>query len=310
MAKCLVVGGSGYVGRELCRQLADRGDEVFVFGRSDQPAGTPGVWLKGDITKQETIQAAWGDYKFDIIHHLASLPGDTGDPVQMVTVNVLGLTNMLVYARDTEVKRVVVSSSISAYEWFPATKFNSPDYMPVDEEHPTRPKDMYSSTKRMQEILAMTFYHQYGLPVAVLRLTAVVGPRGSGGGRGYRDMAQKLKEGKTVQIPHFTMDELCHYVDIRDVARMHIVASEHPNAVGEIFNCCGPAPTRGSEFAEIITRIVPGIEVEVGFPWSMAQGGEISFDMSKAKRLLDFEPQYTLEDAIWSIKEWVDAGGP
>ena len=309
MAKCLVVGGSGYVGRELCRQLADRGNEVFVFGRSDQPAGAPGVWLKGDITKQDTIQAALGDYKFDIIHHLASLPGDTGDPVQMVTVNLLGLTNMLVYARDTEVKRFVLASSLSAYEWFPATKFNPPDYMPVDEEHPTRPKDMYSSTKRMQEILALTFHHQYGLPVAVLRLTAVVGPRGSGGGRGYRDMAEKLEEGKSVQIPHFTMAELCHYVDIRDVARLHIAAGEHPNAVGEIFNCSAAAPTRGSEFAEIIDRIVPGIEVEVGFPWSMAQGEELSLDMSKAKRLLDFEPQYSLEDAIWSIKEWVDAGG-
>jgi nucleoside-diphosphate-sugar epimerase len=309
MAKCLVVGGSGYVGRELCRQLADRGDEVFVLGRSAQPAGAPGVWLKGDITKQDTIQAALGDYKFDIIHHLASLPGDTGDPVQMVTVNLLGLTNMLVYARDTEVKRFILSSSLSAYEWFPATKFNPPDYLPVDEEHPTRPKDMYASTKRMQEILAMTFYHQYEVPVVVLRLTAVVGPRGSGGGRGYRDMAEKLKEGKTVQIPHFTMDELCHYVDIRDVARMHIAAGEHPNAVGEIFNCAAAAPTRGSECAEIIERLVPGIEVEVGFPWSMAQGEELSLDMSKAKRLLDFEPQYSLEDAIWSIKEWVDAGG-
>ena len=90
---------------------------------------------------------------------------------------------------------------------------------------------------------------------------------------------------------------------------MHVVAGEHPNAVGEIFNCCGPAAVRGSEFAGIVERAVPGIEVTTGFPWSMAQGGEISFDMSKAKRLLGFEPQYTLEDSIRSIKEWVDAGG-
>jgi len=269
----------------------------------------PGVWLKGDITQEGTIRSTLSNHQFDVIYHVASLPGDTGNPVQMVTVNVLGLTNMLVYARDTEVKRFVLSSSISAYEWYPATKFNPPDYMPVDEDHPTRPKDMYSSTKRMQEILAMTFYHQYGVPVTALRLTAVVGPGGRGGGRGWREFAEMLAEGKRVQIPHFTMDELCHYVDLRDVARMHIVAGEHPNAVGEIFNCCGPGPTRGSEFAEIVQRIVPGIKVEVGFPWSMAQGGEIAFDMSKAKRLLDFEPQYTLEDSIRYIKEWVDAGG-
>ena len=309
MAKCLVVGGTGYVGRELCRQLAGRGDEVTNFGRSRPPASLPGTWVQGDLTDSHAMQEALRGYHFDVVHHVASLPGDTGDAGQMVAVNIVGLTNMLVYARDTHVKRFVLSSSCSAYEWYPGTAFNPPDYMPVDEEHPTRPKDMYSSTKRMQEILAMTFYHQYDLPVTALRLTAVVGPGGRGGGRSWREFAERLNEGTRVQIPHFSLDELCHYVDLRDVARMHIVAGEHPNAVGEIFNCCGPAPTRGSEFVEIVERIVPGIKAETGFPWSMAQGNEIEFDMSKAKDLLDFEPQYTLEDSIRSIKEWVDAGG-
>jgi nucleoside-diphosphate-sugar epimerase len=309
MAKCLVVGGSGYVGRELVRQLAERGDDVHILARSDQPENMPGVWLKGSITVGESLHAALDSHQFDTIYHVASLPGDTGDPVQMVMVNLLGLTNMLAWARDTKARRFVLSSSVSAYEWYPGTKFSPPLYLPVDEDHPTRPKDMYSSTKRMQEILALTFYHQYGLPVTVLRLTAVVGPAGRGGGRSWREFAQQLKGGKTIQLPHFSADELCHYVDLRDVARMHLVVGEHPNAVGQIFNCCGPAATRGSEFAAIVERVVPGIKVQFGFPWSMAQGGEIQFDMSKAKELLGFVPEYTLEDSIRSIKDWVDAGG-
>ena len=181
--------------------------------------------------------------------------------------------------------------------------------MPVDEAHPARPKDIYASTKRMQEILAMTYYHQYGLPVTALRLTAVVGPGGRGGGRGWREFAEMLAAGESVQIPHFSLDELCHYVDLRDAARMHIVAGEHPNAPGEVFNCCGPGPTRGSEFAAIVESVAPGIQVNTGFPWSMAQGGEIEFDMSKARRLLDFAPRYTLRETVQSIKEWVDGGG-
>ena len=309
MSKCLVVGGSGYIGRELVNQLAARGDEVFVFGRSAQPQDMPGTWLQGDMTQPDTIGAALGSHRFDVIYHVASLPGDTGDPLQMVTINLLGLTHLLIYARDSEVKRFVLSSSVSAFEWYPATTFAAPDYMPVDEEHPTRPKDMYASTKRMQEILALTFYHQYGLPVAALRLTAVVGPGGRGGGRGWREFAVMLAAGEAVQIPHFTLDELCHYVDLRDAARMHIAAGEHPRAVGEVFNCCGPGPTRGSDFAAIMESVSPGIEVSTGFPWSMAQGGEIEFDMSKAKRLLDFSPRYTLRETIQSIKAWVDAGG-
>ncbi len=309
MAKCLVVGGSGFVGRELCRQLAERGDELVVFDRLEQPVGVPGVWLRGDITRPETIQAALGDYHFDIIYHTASRPGDTGDPVDMVTTNLLGLVHMLVYARDTEVKRFVLTSSVSAHGWYPGAKFHPADYLPVDEEHPTRPQDMYSSTKRMQEILALTFFYQYGVPVTALRLTVVAGPDGRGGGRAWRTFAEQLREGKRVQIFHFSPEEVCHYVDVRDVARMHIVAGEHPNAPGEIFDCCGPTPTRGSEFAAIVECLVPGIKVEYGFPWSLAQGGTIYFNMSKAKELLGYEPKYTFEETLGNIRQWINAGG-
>jgi len=307
MQTVLVTGATGYVGREVVRQLLELGKDVTALGRTKPDADIS--FIQADFTDAAALEAALDGKAYDCIMHIASLPGDTGDPVQMVRVNVNGCQNMLEFARKSGTKRFVLSSSISAYEWYPATKFSPPDYMPVDEEHPCRPRDMYSTTKRMQELLAMTYYHQYGVPTTALRLTAVVGPRGRGGGRGYREMAEKMAEGKSVQIPHFSLQELCHYVDIRDVARMHIVAGEHPAAVGEIFNCCGPGPTRGSEFAAAVEECVPGIKVECGFPWSMAQGGEICFSMEKAKRLLGFEPRYTLADSIRSIKEWIDAGG-
>lgn len=307
MKTFLVTGATGYVGREIVRQLLARGKDVTALARTQPESGV--AWIKADFTDRAGLDRALDGKSFEAIIHAASLPGDTGDPLQMVSVNVDGLQNMLQYAVRSKAQRFVLSSSISAYEWYPATKFSAPDYLPVDEEHPCRPRDMYSTTKRMQELLALTYWHQYRLPVTVLRLTAVVGPRGRGGGRGWREFAEKLAAGATVQIPHFSEQELCHYVDLRDVGRMHVVAAEHPKAVGEIFNCCGPGPTRGSEFVAIVKKLAPGIAVECGFPWSMAQGGEISFSMEKAKRLLGYVPEHTLEDAVRSIKEWVDAGG-
>ncbi len=307
MESVLVTGATGYVGGEVVRQLAALGKEVTALDRMLPREKL--AFIQADLTDVTQLQQALCGRSFDCVMHLASLPSDTGDATQMVQVNVNGCQNILEWARQAKVGRFVLASSISAYEWYPATKFSPPDYMPVDEEHPCRPRDMYSTTKRMQELLAMTYFHQYGLPTTALRLTAVVGPHGRGGGRSWRKFAESLAEGKRVQVPHFSATELCHYVDLRDVARMFIVAGEHPAAVGEIFNCCGPRPTRGSEFAEILERLVPGIEVDFGFPWSMAQGGEIAFDGSKAKKLLDFEPLYTMEDSIRSIKDWVDAGG-
>lgn len=307
MAKVLVTGATGYVGRELVRQLVERKDQVWALGRHKAALGIP--FIEADLTDGNGLAKSLNGLSFDWIHHIASLPGDTGNPVQMIQSNVVGLQNILEIARNNPVKRFVLASSISAYEWYPATKFNPPDTMPVPEDHPCRPKDMYSSSKRIQEILAMTYYYQYRVPVTVLRLTAVVGPRGRGGGRGWREFAEQLAQGHRVAIPHFSADELCHYVDIRDVARMHIAASENDGAIGEIFNCCGPGPTRGNEFAKAVEAVRPGIIVEYGFPWSMAQGGEIAFDMSKAKRLIGFVPQYSLAESVKSIIEWIDNGG-
>jgi nucleoside-diphosphate-sugar epimerase len=307
MDRILVTGAAGYVGSEIVRQLVDIGKDVTSITRRHAHDMTP--CIETDLTDFNSLDRALQGFEFDTIIHVASLPGDTGDPQEMIRVNVVGCSNILEVARRMKVNRFVHASSISAYEWYPATPFVAPDYMPVDENHPCRPRDIYSTTKRMQEHLAMTYFHQYGLPTTVLRLTAVVGPGGRGGGRGWGELAAMMAEGKRVQVPHFTPQELCHYVDLRDVARMHITVAEHPAAVGEIFNCCGPAPTRGYEFTEILQKLVPGIEVEFGFPWSMAQGGEIAFDMSKAKNLLGFEPKYTIEDSLRSIKDWIDAGG-
>ena len=307
MERVLVSGSNGFVGTELVRQLIQSGKKVTGLGRSDPEEKIP--FIKADLTDYESLSDALKGKKFDTIMHLASLPGDTGNPLEMVKVNVNGCQNILEYARLAKVDRFVLASSVSSYEWFPTIKFCPPDYMPVDEIHPCRPKEMYAVTKYMQELLTMTYYHQYKLPVSILRITAVVGPAGKGGARSWREIAKSLSEGKKVQIPYFSIKEMCHYVDIRDVARMFISAAEHPKAIGEIFNCKGAAPTRGYEFANIVKKLFSGIEVECGFPWSMAQGGEISFSMEKAKRLMDFEPIYSLEDTIKSIKDWIDSGG-
>ena len=143
----------------------------------------------------------------------------------------------------------------------------------------------------------------------MVRVTAVVGPRGHGGGGMWHEFAEQLVGGEWIQLPQMSEDDLSHFVDIRDVAAMHIAAGTQEGAVGEAFNCCGPGPTRGYEFAEIVRNITPGIEVKYGFPWSMSQGGELAFDMSKAKKLIGFEPQYSVADSVRCIKEWADAGG-
>lgn len=308
MAKYLLTGSAGFVGNEVIRQLkAENADITAIVFRESCAEGVK--FIKTDITRKDDLNSRLEGCDFDYILHVASLPGDTGDPYQMMDVNVNGCLNMLELARVKKVKKIVIASSISAYEWYPATKFNPPDYLPVDERHHCRPRDMYSTTKRMQELLALTYFTQYSVPASCLRLTAIIGPNGQGGGRGWRTFAEALSEGRKVQIPHFSFDEMCHYVDIRDVAAMLIFTAKSPASAGEIFNCCGPRAITGREFEAIIHKFYPEITVECGFPWSMAQGNQISFSMDKAKQVMAFEPKYDLEASIAYIKEWIDKGG-
>lgn len=303
----LVTGAAGYVGTEVTRQLVLQGYEVTALDMLKPDADV--AWINVDFTDKAALDTAMEGKSFDVIMHIASLPGDTGDPYQMMRVNVHGTLNLLELARKLQVKRFAQVSSISAYEWYPATKFNKPDSMPVDETHHCRPKDMYSTSKRMQELLCRTYWWEYKVPTVAIRLTAVVGAHAKGGGRGWRVFAEQMSEGKKVEIPHFKAEELCHYVDVRDVARMLIAVSESDSAVGEVFNCCGPRAVRGYEIAQWVQELVPGVEVVYGFPWSMAQGDEIEFSMEKAKKLIGFEPRYSMKDSITYIKEWIDAGG-
>jgi UDP-glucuronate 4-epimerase len=307
MDDMLVTGASGFVGQAFVKTGLAEKQHMTALGRTSPGAGID--FIQCDLTNPEALERAVGNRQFTSVVHIASLPGDTGNPQQMVCVNVNGCLNLLDAARRMKVQRFVLASSISAYGWYPATKFNPPDNLPVDENHPCRPKDMYSTTKRIQEQLVQTYHDQHGLPTVILRLTGVIGPRGRGGGRGWRNFAESLAAGKRVQIPHLTTEEVCHYVDSRDVAQMLLVAATHPGAVGEIFNCCGPAPTSGHEFIQAVKELFPGIEVDTGFPWSMAQGGVIYFDMAKAKQLLGFVPRYGLLQSIKSIKDWIDTKG-
>ena len=134
MDKYLVTGASGYVGRAVVECLLDAGKDLTGLG--DQMIPDQDIpFIQVDLSDPVALKQALSETAFDRILHIASLPGDTGDPQQMVRVNVNGCVNLLEYARRVNVKRFVLTSSISAYEWYPATKFNPPDYMPVDEAH-------------------------------------------------------------------------------------------------------------------------------------------------------------------------------
>ena len=87
----LVVGGTGWVGEEIVSQLLKRNDNVTLLINNTKSIYKNVEIIKTDITNNEQIKLNLYDKKFDVIFHIASLPGDTGDPRQMMDVNENGL---------------------------------------------------------------------------------------------------------------------------------------------------------------------------------------------------------------------------
>ena len=305
MKSVLIAGATGYVGSVMSDTLINEG--YSVTGLDARPANRDDIdFIQADITKPADLFEKLEGKKFDWIFHLASLPSDTGDIEQMFSVNAAGTLNLLNWARLNKPEMMVMASSMSAYGWYPPTKFDPPLYMPVDEKHVCRTKDMYSSTKLIQEVLATTFYHQFGLNIAIIRLVGVIGPRGGGGGSGYLDMARQMKEGTKIKIPLYYEDDINHFVDIRDVARQFIATAKCDKSAGEIFVCCGPSPVTRNEYEALINDIVPGAKVEYGYPGDNIQKRRLVFTCEKAKRIIGFEPLYDMRASLQSIKDWAD----
>jgi UDP-glucose 4-epimerase len=174
--KALVTGGAGFIGAHLVDRIAETTDDQVVVldnlrrGRRQrirqrEPYVT---FIEGDIRDASVVRDAMDGC--DVVYHLAAqsnVMGAMDDAEYSFTTNVGGTFNVLRAASELGVPRVVFTSSREVY--------GEPEYVPVDEDHPLRPKNPYGASKLAGEAYCRTFAHCYGVDVAVFRLANVYG---------------------------------------------------------------------------------------------------------------------------------------
>ena len=172
--KVLVTGGSGYVGSVVCRRLAAT-HEVVNFDR--RPAAEPvGRFIRGSILNSaHLIDAMRG---VDAVVHLAAIPNLNSDPTDVVMeVNVMGTQRVVEAAALGDPRRVVVASSDATFGFVFGGGRIMPEYVPVDEQHPTRPADAYGLSKLIKEEICRRYTRDTGLETVCLRtLVAPMAP--------------------------------------------------------------------------------------------------------------------------------------
>jgi NAD dependent epimerase/dehydratase len=182
--KVLVTGAGGFIGSHLTERLFElgakirafvrytsRADEGFIKYFSDDLRKNMDI-VYGDIRELETVVKAIDGV--DIIFNLAALVGIPYSyihPQEVIEANTIGTLNVLMAARDVGIEKLVQTSTSEVY--------GTARYVPINEDHPKQPQSPYSASKIAADAIALSFYHSFDLPVAVIRPFNTYGPRQS-----------------------------------------------------------------------------------------------------------------------------------
>ncbi|RLG84071.1 MAG: hypothetical protein DRO40_02590 [Thermoprotei archaeon] len=295
----LVTGGAGFIGSWTVEYLVRNGYNVVVL--DDFSSGSIDnlskvikeiVIVKGDIRDFELIEEIIHKYNVEKIIHLAALVSVEeayNNPVKCFEVNAEGTLNVLEAARKHDLERVVYASSAAVY--------GEAKYVPIDEDHPTRPISIYGASKLSGEVLVNSYQHNYGLSTISLRYFNVYGPRMRAGD--YAGVIYKFIERALLDRPPIIYgngSQVRDFIYVEDVARANIIALES-KATGT-FNIGTGKAVSITELAKIIIGIL-GKNLEPVY--TKPRPGDIKrsiANITKAREVLNWRPQVELVDGI------------
>ncbi|MFT3889723.1 MAG: aldehyde reductase [Arachnia sp.] len=336
--RVLVTGGSGFIAGHCILQLLEAGYEVRATIRSlareaavrDTLAGAGMVdggslsFVAADLTRDDGWDAAMRDV--DHVLHVASpvLPGHVDNEDDVIVPAREGALRVLQAACDAGVKRVVLTSAFHAVGWgHPHTDhvFTEDDWTLVDGPG----VDAYGKSKTLAERAAWEFMADSGTPMELVTLlpVAVMGPVMGPDISGANHVVQAMLRGDMPAVPHVFLP----IVDVRDVARAHVLAMTAPEAAGQRFLISnGPAielkdigatirAALGEAARKVPTRALPNIVVRAAAPFSR-QLRDVVPDLGyarktsndKARRLLGWVPRGVEETIVAAAGSMVSRG--
>lgn len=299
--KYLVTGGAGFIGSHVVNLLIAEGSEVIVVddlsnGKKSNVNSQASLVIL-DIS-EESNKTWLKDLMdgVDTVFHLAALPRvqpSIENPEQFNKVNVDGTLNVLVAARDANVRRVVYSASSSAY--------GDASVFPTPEDHPTDPLSPYGLQKLIGEQYCRVFYHCYGLETVSLRYFNVFGEGMSLEGAYCLVMgtfAQQRLNGQPMTIVG-DGEQRRDFTYVGDLAKANLLAAKSDKVgKGDVINIGNGDNRSVNDIAELIGGPTVNIEPRIEPQQTLA-------DNSKAKNLLGWSPSTSVEEWIPKYKKQI-----
>ena len=312
--KYLVTGGAGFIGSHLVRTLLEQGADVHVLdnfstGKRENLAGLSKDFdgsrfkvYEGDLRNASIVDESLRGV--DVIFHEAafvSVPESMQKPGDCFDVNVTATVSLFDAARKAGVQRVVMASSAAVY--------GESDAMPLKETEPTQSLSPYAASKRTDEIYAQLYTQAFGLDVVALRYFNVYGPRqrpDSMYAAAVPIFINHLLAGKPITI-FGDGGQTRDLISVRDVVRANLVASEHPNAPGKVFNVCTGIETRLLDLLEVLYDLFPDVQQPV---FEAPRAGDIYRSVGSpafTTETIGFKADVSLDDGLKETVEWMRA---
>jgi UDP-glucose 4-epimerase len=267
----LVTGSRGRIGSVIVQQLQASGHNVVEFDKV----------LGNDILDGAAVRAAAKGC--DAIIHLASLLGrKTDDPDETMAVGLQGTWHVLMAAKEAGCKRVVNFSSVNALGIFMGQ--HAPDYFPIDDDHPARPRSTYGMMKRLGEQMCEYFTFNTGITTICLRPPGVTLPE-------YYAQARKRwqEDPESEWRNNWEYGAICH---VQDVAAAAVLALTCPDPGHVTLLLCADDIASDTPSREMAAKVHPDVPWRGG-PEYDADPFKALVDNSKAKRVLGWQPKHT-----------------
>ena len=321
MGRILVTGGAGFIGSHLCRRLAERGDSVVVLDNLDpyydiaikrrnldglkDAAGDRLTWIEGDIRDASVCSTAMRGV--DGVIHLAALAGvrpSLAEPSRYMDVNVRG-TQVLLDSLRTLAEAGEVAGHVPFVFGSSSSVYGGNEKVPFSEEDPVdEPISPYASSKRAGELLAFTFHHLTGAPVACLRFFTVYGPgqrpemaihkfcRGIVGG----ESLPFYGDGSTRRDYTFVSDIIDGVVSALDRAKGY-----------RIYNLGGAATTTLAELVHLLETALGRTAVLDRQPEQPGDVEKTHADISRAQAELGYTCKVPIAEGLRQFVDWYSA---
>lgn len=307
--KILVTGADGFIGSHLVELLLEQGYNVRALAQYN--SFNNWGWLES-VPHLKEIEVITGDIRdpflchkiatgVDTIYHLAALiaiPYSYIAPQSYVETNVTGTLNICKAALDHGVQRLIHTSTSEVY--------GTAQYVPIDEKHPLQPQSPYSASKIAADMMAMSFYNSFNLPVTTARPFNTYGPRQSARAVIPTIITQLAQGQRKIRLGDMHPTRDFNYVEDtcrgflalaqseKTVGKTVNIGSNSEISIGDTFNLIRKIMNVDAEFETDVERIRPD-NSEVHRLWC---------DNRLIRDLTGYQPQYTVEEGLRRTVEW------